>query len=138
MNIINYENVKEISNYNPIFFENKEKFNLKEYLKINKIKFDTILHSECFICYEKLLDCKKICLPCKCNHLICYECFCKYCYSLRKRNIIDVSDKVFCPLCRSSVSNEWKKTKKVYFFKNKIDNVEIEIALPVSISDIFN
>ena len=141
MNMIKYfkksKNLEETFNYNPIFDDNKERFNIKEYLKIKEIDINNIIDSECFICYEKFSDCKKICLPYKCNHIICYKCFCKYCHSLRRSGEIDITHRVFCPMCRKSVNEEWRYSKKMYFFKDKIENNEIEFVFPVSISDVY-
>jgi hypothetical protein len=129
---------EEVCNFNPIFGEDKQKFNIKEYCKVNKININNLSGCECFVCYEKLSDCKRLCLPYKCNHIICYKCFCKHCHSLRRRNELNVTHKVFCPICRRSVNEEWKKSKKMYFFRDMIENLEIEIVFPVSISDVYN
>ena len=130
--------IETISNYNPIFDQDKQKFNLEEYLKINKINFKDILSSECFICYEKLSDCKRLCIPHKCNHIICYKCFSKYCKSLHKINFSkDISDKVFCPICRKPVKNEWKYSKKMYFFRDEIENIKMEFVVPKTIFSLY-
>ena len=128
---------KKNDEVDPIFGEDKQKFNIKEYCKIKKINIGDFSESECFVCYEKLSDCKRICLPYKCNHIICYKCFCKYCHSLRRRDEIDITHKVFCPMCRKSVNEEWRHSKKMSFFKDKIEKNEIEIVFPVSISDVY-
>ena len=71
---------EEVCNFNPIFGEDKQKFSIKEYCKVNKININNLSGCECFVCYEKLSDCKRLCLPYKCNHIICYHCFCKHCH----------------------------------------------------------
>ena len=144
MNMLRYfkslkkRNIEETCNFNPIFSEDKKKFNVKEYCKIKKINIENFLESECFICYEKFPNCKRLCSPYKCDHIICYKCFCKYCHSLRRSGEIDITHRVFCPMCRKSVNEEWRYSKKMYFFKDKIENNEIEVVVPVSISDIYH
>ena len=132
----NNKNFEEIGNFNPIFDEDKEIFNIKEYSKIKKIDTNKILNSECYICYEKYSFQQRICLPFKCNHMICYKCFCKYCNSLKRENEINITNKVFCPFCREGVNKEWEFSKKIMHFKNKLGNREIGFVIPVSIYNI--
>ncbi len=127
---------EENTNLNPIFDNKLKKFDLMEYSKIKKFSINQLVEDECCICYENFLKCKTICMPFKCNHIICFSCFLKYCISIRKNNIdSNISNKVFCPLCREAVNLDWKLTKRICFYKDKIENKKIEFVCPSSISD---
>ena len=127
------ESEEEYSISNPLCGKGSRLFNIYEYCKINKINIQHLLKSDCFICYEKLSDCKTLCIPHDCNHLVCYKCFCNYCDSLKIRESCDIKNKVSCSICRKPASKEWKDSKQIRFVTEKIKNTEFRIALPTSL-----
>jgi len=129
----------ENTNLNPLYDENLKKFDLIEYSKIKKFDVNQLIEDECCICFEKLYKRKTICLPFKCNHILCFSCFVKYCNSCRKtpQKKENLTNKVFCPLCREGVSLDWKQTKRISYFKDTLKKKVIEIVYPSSISDNF-
>ena len=124
---------EEYSISNPLCGEGSRLFDIYEYCKINRINIQDILKCDCFLCYGKLSDCKTLCIPHECNHVICYQCFCNYCESLKINEYDDIRNKVSCPMCRKPASKGWKYSKDIIFIDDTIKNTEFKIALPTSL-----
>ena len=97
-------------------------FNLCKNQKVSrKVKLDEKIINdwECCICYSKLNEGPiKICIPYKCDHITCYQCLCDYTSTIvENENNVNVSSKIICALCRSTLSERWLKKGCVQKYK---------------------
>jgi|TARA_Y100000992_G_scaffold262004_1_gene197612 hypothetical protein len=98
---------------------------LQEYINHNlKIKEQIIENmlndqeSECSICLERYITGKKyICMPFKCQHDICFDCFTKLCNATTKYIEDNTSKDILCPLCREKPNKYWKTSDRIKFYR---------------------
>ena len=78
-----------------------------------KYNYNDLNDWECAICFESINfeDTKKnLCIPYKCSHLTCYECFVDYINYKKKK---DNNTIINCSLRRKPVTDRWMNTEKI-------------------------